>query len=209
MRRSDGVRVAVKTVPKRRAVYVEMLRNEIAILRGLDHANIIKLYDEFEDEKQVGCGGRGEEGGAEGGALLPRAPAELLCSKTARDRLWLPLLCGATSVHLQPRRRLHILPSPPFLPTPPSHHRSLSLSLQVHLVFELCTGGELFEPIADQGFRFSERQASRIVRKLLDTVKHIHDKEIVHRDLKPENMLLSGPGVDAELKVIDFGLACK
>lgn len=27
---------------------------------------------------------------------------------------------------------------------------------QVYLVFELCEGGELFEPIADANFRFSE-----------------------------------------------------
>jgi serine/threonine protein kinase len=89
MRRSDGVRVAVKTVPKRRAVYVEMLRNEIAILRGLDHANIIKLYDEFEDEKQVGeqgegcccgaqwpcCGEGGERAGHQDTSGRPHVPS--------------------------------------------------------------------------------------------------------------------------------------
>ena len=122
-RRSDGMRVAVKTIPKRRLVYIDMLKNEIGILRALDNANIIKLLDEFEDEQQV------------------------------------------------------------------------------HLVFELCMGGELFEPIADQGFRFTERQASRLVRKMLGAVKYCHDLNIVHRDLKPENILLTDPGVECELKV--------
>lgn len=78
----------------------------------------------------------------------------------------------------------------------------------VHLVFEACRGGELFDYVANQTFRFSEREASRLTRKMLLAVKYCHDRYIVHRDMKPENMLLSERGgVDAELKVIDFGLA--
>lgn len=40
-RKSDGVRVAVKTIPKRRAVYVSMLRNEITILRCDTHTVVL------------------------------------------------------------------------------------------------------------------------------------------------------------------------
>jgi calcium-dependent protein kinase len=131
IRRSDGARVAVKTIPKRRAIYVEMLRNEISILQSLNCANIIKLYDQFEDSKQA------------------------------------------------------------------------------HLVFEYCAGGELIKPVVDQAVRFTERQAARIVRQMMDAVKYCHDRHIVHRDLKPDNMLLtsSSIGLESELKVIDFGLA--
>ena len=107
VRRADGLRVAIKSVPKRRALYVEMLRNEIALLQQLRGApHIVTLLDVFEDAGLV------------------------------------------------------------------------------HLVFEVCSGGELFAPIADQGFRFHERQASRIVRYALEAVVACHALGIVHRDLK-------------------------
>ncbi|CAN0366173.1 unnamed protein product, partial [Hapterophycus canaliculatus] len=32
-------------------------------------------------------------------------------------------------------------------------------------------------------------------------------KNLVHRDLKPQNLLLTGPGLDATLKIADFGFA--
>lgn len=80
-------------------------------------------------------------------------------------------------------------------------------SKQAHLVFELCTGGELYEPIADSSYRFTEAQAARIMRQLLLAVRACHDADIVHRDLKPENILLVEPGVDCDVRIIDFGLA--
>lgn len=33
---------------------------------------------------------------------------------------------------------------------------------------------------------FSETEASRIMRKLVSAVSHMHDVGVVHRDLKPE-----------------------
>ena len=79
----------------------------------------------------------------------------------------------------------------------------------VHLVFEPCTGGELFDPIADQTYTFTEHNASRLFRQALDAIAHCHAACIAHRDIKPENMLLATrDGPDASpLKIIDFGLA--
>mmetsp|Transcript_25268 Transcript_25268/g.53650 ORF Transcript_25268/g.53650 Transcript_25268/m.53650 type:complete len:586 (+) Transcript_25268:137-1894(+) len=82
----------------------------------------------------------------------------------------------------------------------------------LHLVTELCTGGELFDRIiektqSDEG-HFSERDAANIVRCILDAIAYCHDvKGIVHRDLKPENFLFSTPDEDAVIKIIDFGLS--
>lgn len=76
----------------------------------------------------------------------------------------------------------------------------------VHLVMELCTGGELFDRIIQQG-HVEEKPAARYMRSVLQAVKHCHDHNIVHRDLKPENFLMTTKDENAELKVIDFGLS--
>ncbi|CAH0476674.1 unnamed protein product [Peronospora belbahrii] len=76
----------------------------------------------------------------------------------------------------------------------------------LHLVTELCTGGELFDRIIARG-HYSEADAAVLVLKICDAVKHCHDRDICHRDLKPENFLFATKAEDAELKVIDFGLS--
>lgn len=82
----------------------------------------------------------------------------------------------------------------------------------LHLITELCTGGELFDRIiektqSDEG-HFSERDAAQLVRDILDAIAYCHDsKGIVHRDLKPENFLFSTKEEDAVIKIIDFGLS--
>lgn len=76
----------------------------------------------------------------------------------------------------------------------------------VHIVMELCTGGELFDRIVSRG-HYSEKSASQIIRAIVEVVAHCHSMGVVHRDLKPENFLLSNTGNAAELKAIDFGLS--
>eukprot|EP00187_Rhodella_violacea_P014365 CAMPEP_0184712566 /NCGR_PEP_ID=MMETSP0314-20130426/3082_1 /TAXON_ID=38298 /ORGANISM="Rhodella maculata, Strain CCMP 736" /LENGTH=561 /DNA_ID=CAMNT_0027175039 /DNA_START=44 /DNA_END=1732 /DNA_ORIENTATION=- len=74
------------------------------------------------------------------------------------------------------------------------------------IVMELCRGGELFDRIVAKG-KYSERDASAILRTMLETIAFCHLKGIVHRDLKPENFLFESPAETAALKMIDFGLA--
>ncbi|CAM9920209.1 unnamed protein product [Scytosiphon promiscuus] len=84
--------------------------------------------------------------------------------------------------------------------------------MNLHLVTELCTGGELFERIlekteSEEG-RYSERDAMMLVTKILSAIAYCHDEHnICHRDLKPENFLFKDRADDAELKIIDFGLS--
>lgn len=76
----------------------------------------------------------------------------------------------------------------------------------VHLVMELCAGGELFHRLEKHG-RFSEREAAVLFRDLMGVVMYCHDNGIVHRDLKPENILLSTKSSSSPIKLADFGLA--
>ncbi|OVA10537.1 Protein kinase domain [Macleaya cordata] len=76
----------------------------------------------------------------------------------------------------------------------------------VHLVMELCAGGELFDRIIAEG-HYSERAAAKICRSIVNVVHICHFMGVMHRDLKPENFLLSSKNEDALLKATDFGLS--
>ncbi|KAL8151208.1 hypothetical protein V2J09_021016 [Rumex salicifolius] len=76
----------------------------------------------------------------------------------------------------------------------------------VHVVMELCVGGELFDRIIAQG-QYSERAAASICRSIVKVVHNCHFMGVMHRDLKPENFLLSSKEENAMLKAIDFGLS--
>eukprot|EP00850_Spirogloea_muscicola_P004745 SM000020S06095 [mRNA] locus=s20:1014027:1019676:+ [translate_table: standard] len=100
----------------------------------------------------------------------------------------------------------------------------------VHLVMELCAGGELFDRIiARVHYRFhsvaqgvmtvedrvhahillrgSEREAADACRQIMKVVAACHAAGVMHRDLKPENFLLATAADDAPIKAADFGLS--
>lgn len=124
---------AIKALPKKKVDRAE-LEAEIAVMKLLDHPNIVKLYEVFED-----------------------------------------------FVH-------------------------------IHLVMELCNGGELFERIVEEEC-FSERQAAAIMQQVMGGLLYMHRKCVCHRDIKPENFLLCVPGnrwcpvEQCVIKIIDFGCA--
>ncbi|MBA0728157.1 hypothetical protein Golax_001081 [Gossypium laxum] len=76
----------------------------------------------------------------------------------------------------------------------------------VHVVMELCAGGELFDRIIAKG-HYSERAAASICRAIVNVVHACHFMGVMHRDLKPENFLLASKGENALLKATDFGLS--
>ncbi|CAL1372655.1 unnamed protein product [Linum trigynum] len=78
--------------------------------------------------------------------------------------------------------------------------------LSVHLVMELCAGGELFDRIIAKG-HYSEKDAAKICREVVNVVHACHFMGVLHRDLKPENFLLSSKDEAATLKATDFGLS--
>ncbi|XP_075881968.1 calcium/calmodulin-dependent protein kinase (CaM kinase) II beta 1 isoform X22 [Nelusetta ayraudi] len=85
-------------------------------------------------------------------------------------------------------------------------HDSISEEGFHYLLFDLVTGGELFEDIVAREY-YSEADASHCIHQILESVHHIHQHEIVHRDLKPENLLLASKCKNAAVKLADFGLA--
>ncbi|KAK9291606.1 hypothetical protein L1049_019555 [Liquidambar formosana] len=76
----------------------------------------------------------------------------------------------------------------------------------VHLVMELCAGGELYHQLEKHG-KFSEAEARVLFRHLMQVVLYCHEKGVVHRDLKPENILLATKASSSPIKLADFGLA--
>jgi len=89
-------------------------------------------------------------------------------------------------------------------------------SKYVHLVTDLCTGGELFDKIVEKASSdsenqatncFEEAEASRILFQILTAVSYMHKAGVVHRDIKPENILFETKDADSPVMIIDFGLA--
>ncbi|KAL1818456.1 hypothetical protein ACET3Z_013325 [Daucus carota] len=76
----------------------------------------------------------------------------------------------------------------------------------VHLVMDLCQGGELFDRIVARG-HYSERAAATVFKTVAIVVKMCHDNGVIHRDLKPENFLFANNKESSPLMAIDFGLS--
>ena len=77
---------------------------------------------------------------------------------------------------------------------------------RIYMVMEIMSGGELFDYVVEKG-TLSEEEASRFLRQISSALAYMHNRGIIHRDLKPENLLLKSKDVNAQIKIIDFGLA--
>ena len=84
---------------------------------------------------------------------------------------------------------------------------------RVHLIFDLCTGGELWafltagSPHGRRPRPLDEATAQRFAREMLSAVSYMHARGVCHRDLKPQNWLLASAAPGAPLKLVDFGLS--
>ncbi|XP_023155524.1 calcium/calmodulin-dependent protein kinase type 1D [Amphiprion ocellaris] len=76
----------------------------------------------------------------------------------------------------------------------------------LYLIMQLVSGGELFDRIVEKGF-YTEKDASTLIRQVLDAVHYLHKMGIVHRDLKPENLLYFNPQDESKIMISDFGLS--
>lgn len=127
------------------------------------------------------------------------------CRKTGLDRA---VKCISLSqvedprllqVEISVQRRLHH-------PNVVRLFETFRTDLKVHLVLELCAGGELFDKISKEAQHgFPEQQAAKYCLDIASALCHIHAQFVAHRDLKPENFLLSNSTPEAVLKLTDFG----
>jgi len=86
----------------------------------------------------------------------------------------------------------------------------------VHIVTDLCEGGELFDKIVENSSCdnngmpcFAEADAAKVMYQVLNAISYMQGQGIVHRDIKPENILFATKDEDSPIKIIDFGLARK
>ncbi|KAF9341087.1 hypothetical protein BGZ91_011008 [Linnemannia elongata] len=75
-----------------------------------------------------------------------------------------------------------------------------------YLVFDLASGGELFDRICEKG-AFTENNAATIMKEVIEAIEYLHSKNVVHRDLKPENLLYKDETEDSKLMIVDFGIS--
>jgi serine/threonine protein kinase len=84
-------------------------------------------------------------------------------------------------------------------------HYAFHDKLDLYLVMELLSGGDLKYHLAQEG-KFTEPVAQYFLACTLQGIGAIHDIGYVYRDLKPENILISSEG---HCKISDLGLAAK
>lgn len=80
----------------------------------------------------------------------------------------------------------------------------------VHMVLEMCEGGDLVDVIQSSTQGLREADAFRLTGQLLWAVSYLHSKCIAHRDVKLDNLLLKekvGDVALAQVKLIDFGMS--
>ena len=80
----------------------------------------------------------------------------------------------------------------------------------LYYIMEECTGGELFQRLAMNAYKnktYTEKDAAKLMKQILEAVNYLHCHGVCHRDLKLENILLSSMEEFSQLKLIDFGLS--
>uniref|UniRef100_A0A2C9JP73 Serine/threonine-protein kinase PLK4 n=1 Tax=Biomphalaria glabrata TaxID=6526 RepID=A0A2C9JP73_BIOGL len=74
----------------------------------------------------------------------------------------------------------------------------------VYLVLELCHNGELQRYLQSLSQPFTEEEARRLMRQIVEGILYLHSHGILHRDLSLSNLLLNK---EMNVKIADFGLA--
>ena len=72
---------------------------------------------------------------------------------------------------------------------------------------EYCQGGDLLSYFEHYEYQLKETKICEIIHKLSMAIYFLHSYGIVHRDLKPENILMTDLTINADIRLLDFGLS--
>ncbi|KAJ4704428.1 putative Calcium-dependent protein kinase [Melia azedarach] len=168
-------------------------KQPITVLTGVPKENI---EDKYLVDRELG---RGEFGVTY--LCIERETRELLACKSISKRKL------RTAVDIEDvRREVAIMKHLPKNSSIVSLKEACEDDNAVHLVMELCEGGELFDRIVARG-HYTERAAAAVTRTIVEVVQLCHKHGVIHRDLKPENFLFANKKENSPLKAIDFGLS--
>ncbi|CAI6000472.1 unnamed protein product [Closterium sp. NIES-64] len=158
-------------------------------------------YAELEARYEVAEGelGRGKVGVLR--ACRCRATGRQFACKTISKAA---MICEAECDEV--RREVQMMQRARGHPRIVSMHEALEDARAVHIIMELCHGGELFHRIVTRQ-RYSEPAAASVARQLASALAFLHARGVAHRDVKPENILLCSRADDTSIKLTDFGAA--
>ncbi|KAE9608465.1 putative protein kinase CAMK-CDPK family [Lupinus albus] len=169
---------------------IRVLKNVIPLPNGT------RISDKYKLGRELG---RGEFGITY--LCIDRETKESLACKSISKRKLL------TSVDIEDvRREVAILSTLPEHPNVVKLKATFEDNKNVHILMELCEGGELFDRIVARG-HYSERAAATVAKSVAEVVRMCHANGVMHRDLKPENFLFANKNENSPLKAIDFGLS--
>ena len=77
----------------------------------------------------------------------------------------------------------------------------------IYIIMEYCSGGDLLSYFEYYEYELSEQKVCEIIHKLSMAIYYLHSYGIVHRDLKPENILMTDLTLQADIRLLDFGLS--
>uniref|UniRef100_A0A8D2JGI8 CaM kinase-like vesicle-associated protein n=1 Tax=Varanus komodoensis TaxID=61221 RepID=A0A8D2JGI8_VARKO len=77
---------------------------------------------------------------------------------------------------------------------------------EFYIIQELATGGDVFDWILDQGY-YTEKDASNVIRQVLEALAYLHNLHIVHRNLKLENLMYYNQNNRSKVVLRDFYLS--
>ena len=77
----------------------------------------------------------------------------------------------------------------------------------IYIIMEYCSGGDLLSYFEYHEYELPETKVCEIIHKLSMAIYYLHSYGIVHRDLKPENILMTDLSMQADIRLLDFGLS--
>lgn len=160
------------------------------------HANNKRFLDEYKVDHSLGSGSYGEV-------------RKVIHKLTGQERA-VKLFIKAENdekTYFKVKKEIEVLKS--------LHHPSIIKIYEffeddkrIYIILEKCDGGELFDMITQNKF-LGENVAAIVSKQIFSAAAYMHSQNIVHRDLKPENILLEETHDYLNLKIIDFGTACR